>query len=69
MLSIPTEYAGIPVWLILFVVAGFLFFFLKISGDDLNQDKFPTLRLFVFIAAIFISIAGVAGFVQWAKFW
>lgn len=69
MRSIPTEYAGIPVWLILFVVAGFLFFFLKISGDQVNQDKFPTLRLFVFIAAIFISVTGVAGFVQWANFW
>ena len=67
--TIPSESAGIPVWAILFIVAGFMLFFLKISGDSTNQDRYPTTRLFLFIATILIAIAGIADFVRWANFW
>jgi hypothetical protein len=67
--SIPSEIVGIPLWVFLFVVAGFLLFFFKISGDSVNQDRYPTARLFLFIATILIAIAGVADFVRWADVW
>jgi len=46
-----------------------MLFFLKISGDSTNQDRYPTTRLFLFIATILVAIAGVADFVRWANFW
>jgi hypothetical protein len=67
--NIPSEIAGIPVWVFLFVIAGFILFFLKVSGDSVNQDRYPTTRLFLFIASILVTIAGVADFVRWANFW
>ena len=67
--SLPTEIAGIPVWAILFAVAGLLLFFLKISGDSTNQDRYPTMKLFLFIATIFIVIVGIADFGRWANVW
>lgn len=67
--SIPSEIAGIPVWVFLFVIAGFMLFFLKVSSDSVNQDRYPTTRLFLFIATILVAIAGIADFVRWANVW
>ena len=65
--NIPSEIYGIPVWIVLLVVAGFLLFFLKISGDSVNQPRYPTTRLFLYIAVILILVAGVADFLRWAQ--
>jgi len=65
--NIPSEIYGIPVWIVLLVVAGFLLFFLKISGDSVNQQRYPTTRLFLYIAVILILVAGVADFLRWAQ--
>jgi hypothetical protein len=67
MRSIPTELAGIPVWLILFVVAGFLLFFFKVAGNPSEREEFSKLRLFFLIATILFAIAGIADFVIWAS--
>lgn len=66
MRSIPTEIAGIPVWLPLFVAAGVLLFFFKVAGNPAEQEKLSKLRLFFLIATILFAIAGVADFVVWA---
>ena len=57
----------IPLWLILFVVAGFLLFFLKISGDLPDQPRSSGLRLFLFLAFLLFAIAGIADFVKWTR--
>lgn len=63
---IPTELAGIPIWLILFVAAGFLLFLFKIAGNPHDREELSKLRLFFLIATILFAIAGVADFVVWA---
>jgi len=67
MQSIPTELAGVPVWLILFAAAGFLLFFFKIAGNPAESERLSKLRLFFLIATILFAIAGVADFVIWAS--
>ena len=67
MRSIPTELAGIPVWLILFAMAGFLLFFFKIAGNPSEREELSKLRLFFLIAAILFAVAGLADFVIWAS--
>jgi hypothetical protein len=70
-LSIPTEFAGIPVWLILFTVAGFLLFLFKVVGNPQdrpqNSEELSKLRLFFLIATLLFAIAGIAVFVVWAR--
>ena len=66
MHSIPTEFAGIPVWLMLFAVAGFLLFLCKAGGSPEKQEELTKLRLFFLIATILFAIAGIADFVVWA---
>jgi hypothetical protein len=66
MRSIPTEFAGLPVWLMLFAAAGFLLFFFKIAGNPAEREELSKLRLFFLIAAILFAIAGIADFVIWA---
>ena len=66
MRSIPTELAGIPVWLLLFVAAGFLLFFFKIAGNPSQTEQLSKLRLFFLLATILFAIAGIADFVIWA---
>jgi hypothetical protein len=66
MRYIPTELAGIPIWLILFVAAGFLLFLFKIAGNPNDREELSKLRLFFLIATILFAIAGVADFVLWA---
>ena len=67
MRSIPSEVVGIPVWLILFAVAGFLLFFFKIAHNPAEREELSKLRLFFLIAAILFAIAGIADFVIWAS--
>lgn len=67
--SIPSEIAGIPTWVFLFIVTGLMLFFLKMSSDSTNQDRYPTTKLFLYIVTIFIAIAGVADFVRWLHPW
>lgn len=55
----------IPLWLILFVLAGFLLFFLKISGERPGHSQSTRLHLFLFLAFLLFAIAGVADFVKW----
>ena len=69
MASLPTHIAGIPLWAILFGVTGLIFFFLKVSADSTNQDRYPTIKLFVYIATIFIAVVGVVDFIRWADLW
>jgi hypothetical protein len=60
----------IPLWLILFVAAGFLLFFLKISGDRPNPSGQPNsarLRLFLFLAFLLFAVASIADFVKWVR--
>jgi hypothetical protein len=66
MRSFPTELAGIPVWLLLFVAAGFLLFFFKIAGNPNDREELSKLRLFLLIATILLAVAGIADFVLWA---
>lgn len=66
MRSIPIELAGIPVWLFLFVIAGFLLFFFKIAGNPSQKEELSKLRLFFLIATILFAVAGIADFVIWA---
>jgi hypothetical protein len=65
MRSIPTELAGIPVWLLLFVAAGFLLFLFKIAGSPNDREEPSRLRLFFLIATILFALAGIADFVLW----
>jgi len=66
MRAIPTELAGVPVWLLLFVIAGFLLFFFKIAGNPSQNEELSKLRLFFLIASILLAIAGIADFFTWA---
>ena len=67
---VPTEFAGIPVWLILFIVAGFLLFLFKVAGNpqDLlrNGEELSKLRIFFLIATLLVAVAGIADFIVWA---
>jgi len=65
--NIPSEIYGIPVWIVLLIVAALLLFFLKISGDSVNQQRYQTTRLFLYIAVILILIVGAADFLRWAQ--
>ncbi len=56
-----------PLWLTLFVIAGFLLFGFKISGDPRNDVEWPKVRLLLLIATVLFALAGVADFVQWAR--
>lgn len=67
--SLPSHIAGIPLWVILFVVAGLIFFFLRMSGESARQDRYPTTKLFLYIGVIFIAVVGVADLIRWANLW
>jgi hypothetical protein len=69
MPSLPSEIGGIPLWGILFAIAGILLFLLKMSAGSTDQDRYPTTRLFLYIAAIFIAVVGFADLVRWANLW
>jgi hypothetical protein len=69
MSALPTHIAGIPLWAILFGVAGLIFFFLKMSGESTRQDRYPTAKLFVYIAAIFVTVVGIVDFIRWSNLW
>lgn len=69
MSALPTHIAGIPLWALLFGLAGLIFFFLKMSGESTNQDRYPTAKLFVYIGAIFVTIVGIVDFIRWANLW
>ena len=69
MSALPTHIAGIPLWVILFGVAGLIFFFLKMSGESSRQDRYPTSKLFVYIGAIFVAVIGIVDFIRWANLW
>jgi|GEM_PF-2506328 len=68
--AIPTEFAGIPVWLILFIVAGFLLFLFKVAGNPRhrpqNREELSSLRIFFLIATVLFAVAGIADFMVWA---
>jgi len=68
--SVPTEFAGIPVWLILFIAAGFLLFLFKVAGNPQdrpqNSEELSKLRVFFLIATLLFAVAGVADFIVWA---
>jgi len=70
-LSIPTEFVGIPVWLILLIVAGFLLFLFKVAGNPQdrpqNDEELSKLRVFFLIATLLFAAAGIADFVVWAS--
>jgi hypothetical protein len=66
-LAIPTEFAGIPVWLILFIVAGVLLFLFKVAGSPQNREELSRLRLFFLIATLLFAIAGIADLVIWVN--
>lgn len=65
--AVPTEFAGIPVWLILFFVAGVLLFLFKVAGSPQNREELSRLRLFLLIATLLFAIAGIADFVIWVN--
>jgi cytochrome c oxidase assembly factor CtaG len=69
MPSLPTHIAGVALWAILFGVALLILFFLKISADSTNQDRYPTTKLFVYIATILIAVVGIVDFIRWADLW
>jgi hypothetical protein len=69
MPSLPSHIGGIPLWGILLAIAGILLFFLKMSAGSTDQDRYPTTRLFLYIAAIFIAVVGFADLVRWADVW
>jgi peptidoglycan/LPS O-acetylase OafA/YrhL len=62
---------SIPLWLIFFVLAGFLLFILKISSDRKSAEpetkRFISLRLFLIIAMALLTIAGLAHFYRWVQ--
>jgi hypothetical protein len=69
MPSLPTHIAGIPLWAILFGFAGLIFFFLRMSGETTNQDRYPTTKLFLYIGTIFVVVVGVVDLIRWANLW
>jgi hypothetical protein len=58
---------AIPIWLVLFVAAGFLLFLLKVSGDSKEREKRGRWWLFLLIATLLCAIAGIADFVRWTQ--
>jgi len=60
-----------PLWLILFMVAGFLLFILKTSSPEKSPGKeskrIVSLRLFLIIAIILIVLSGLVHFYHWAQ--
>ena len=58
---------AIPIWLVLFVAAGFLLFLLKISGESEEREKRGRWRLFLLITTLLCAIAGIADFVRWTQ--
>lgn len=56
-----------PLWLILFIGAGFLLFAFKVSGDRRNDLDFPKVRLFLLLAVLLLAVAGIADFVIWVQ--
>lgn len=69
MPSLPTQIGGIPLWAFLFVIAGIMIFFLRMSGSSTDQDRYPMTRLFLYIAAIFIAIVGFVDLARWSNLW
>lgn len=67
--SLPTHVYGIPLWIILFVVAGIIWFFLQMSGESARQDRYPTTKLFLYIGVVFIAVVGVVDLIRWANLW
>lgn len=67
----PSGSHGVPLWLVLFIIAGVLLFLLKISAEDTRpEDKKPwssSLRLFLAIATVLFAIAGIVHFVAWVR--
>jgi hypothetical protein len=62
---------GIPVWVILFAVAGVFLFALKISSENATPENKKRcsgpLRLFLLIATVLFAIAGIIDFVVWVQ--
>lgn len=56
-----------PLWLIFFVVAGFLLFAFKVSGDRRSDSDFRKVRLFLLLAVLLFAVAGIADFVRWVR--
>ena len=56
-----------PLWLIFFVVAGFMLFAFKVSDDQHNDSGFPKVRLFLLLAVLLFAVAGIADFVRWVR--
>jgi hypothetical protein len=56
-----------PLWLIFFVLAGFLLFAFKVSGERNNDSNFPKVRLFLLLAVLLFAVAGIADFVRWVR--
>jgi hypothetical protein len=56
-----------PLWLIFFVLAGFLLFAFKVSGERHNEYIFPKVRLFLLLAVLLFAVAGMADFVKWVR--
>jgi len=69
MSSLPTHIGGIPLWAILLGISGLIFFFLRMSGETANQDRYPTARLFLYIVIIFVAAVGVIDLIRWANLW
>lgn len=67
--SLPTHIYGIPLWGILFSVAGLIYFFLRMSNEGTNQDRYPTTKLFLYIGTIFVAVVGVVDLIRWAQLW
>jgi hypothetical protein len=63
---LPIEFIGIPVWLTLFMVAGFLLFLFKVAGNPQHREELSKLRVFFLIATLLFTVAGIADFVVWA---
>jgi len=69
MPSLPIQIGGIPLWGVLLAIAGIMIFFLRMYGGSTDQDRYPTARLFLYIAAIFIAVVGFADLIRWANLW
>ncbi|HVO56243.1 MAG TPA: hypothetical protein VMT51_00965 [Dongiaceae bacterium] len=61
---------GIPLWLVLFVLAGITLFLLKITSDDKEpggRSPGVSLRLFLLLATLLLAIAGIVSFYRWVQ--
>ena len=67
--SLPTHVYGVPLWVLLFIAAGLILFFLRMSGESARQDRYPTTTLFMYIGVIFIAVVGVVDLIRWANLW